>query len=182
MEQAALTALFEKQARAVTAVVERRQTAAQALAYAVELTREQGGGEIAAPGLEEAWASQLESLCAEAEIRLLREGLRDHGQGFHTGLCLVQWGIADTGTLVIDSADEELRLATMLCETQVAILPAAGIRPGLAALAPELEEFMSCSPHYLAFISGPSRTADIELSLTVGAHGPGQVHVIILEQ
>jgi len=182
MEQQALRDLFEERARSVTAVVQGRPDLAGALAYAVELTREQGGGEIAAPGLEEAWASQLESLCAEAGIRLLREGLRDQGQGFHTGLCLAQWGIADTGTLVIDSTSEELRLATMLCEVQVAILPAAGIRPDLAALAPELEEFMSRSPHYLAFISGPSRTADIELSLTVGAHGPGQVHVIILEQ
>ncbi len=182
MEQADLTALFESQARAVTAVVERRQTANQALAYAVELTRDQGGAQLAAPGLDDPWAAELASLCARAGIELIPGELRRWGRGFHTGLCLARWGIADTGTLVIDSAGEDLRLATMLCETQVAILPAGCIRPDLETLAPELEEFFSSSPHYLAFISGPSRTADIELSLTVGAHGPGEVHVIILEQ
>ncbi len=56
-------------------------------------------------------------------MELLVENLREQADALHTGLTLADWGIADTGCLVLDSASEDLRLATMLAETHVAVLP-----------------------------------------------------------
>lgn len=90
-------------------------------------------------------------------------------------------GVAESGTIVVDSASEQLRLATMLAETHVAVLPAANLRTDLFALEGELNQTLSQAPGYLAFITGPSRTADIELVLTLGAHGPRRLHILLLE-
>ena len=60
----------------------------------------------------------------------------------------------------------------MLSEVHVAVLPAANLRADLFALEQELNSTLADAPGYLAFISGPSRTGDIELVLTLGPTAP----------
>lgn len=83
-------------------------------------------------------------------------------------------GIAETGTLVIPSGVGKLQSASLLPETHLAILRAADILPRMvdALKRPELRTAAA-----VALVSGPSRTADIEMTLTIGVHGPGEVFV-----
>ena len=113
---------------------------------------------------------------------MLPRDLRSAVNTIHTGLTRAQWGAAFTGTLVLDSASEDIRLATMLCETHVAVLEEKDIFPALDSLTPELSRLTAPGAGYIAFISGPSRTAAIELVLTEGVHGPQEVHILILSK
>jgi len=87
------------------------------------------------------------------------------------------YGLADTGSVVIGASPEEPRSRSLLPERHISLLREDRIVPGLdelfAALGGEL-------PSSLAIVSGPSRSADIEQTLTIGVHGPGEVHVVLV--
>jgi len=173
--------ILQMRAEAVQAVVTQIPDLTQAWRYAVELTQKQGGAAIAAPGWDEESLEALGKEGDQAGITIYRQNLRELAGGFHTGLTRAYWGIAATGTLVLDSSSEDLRLATMLCETHVVVLPRSRLRPDSQSLAAELEALMQAPPRYLAFITGASRTADIERVLTLGVHGPLELHLLLLE-
>jgi L-lactate dehydrogenase complex protein LldF len=87
-------------------------------------------------------------------------------------------GIAETGTLVMPGEPGKPLTASLLPETHLAILHARDILDGLAqALA--LPQVRQSSASVL--ITGPSRTADIEMTLTIGVHGPKNLLVYLLE-
>ncbi len=103
------------------------------------------------------------------------------------GVTGVDYAVAESGSLVLISGAGKGRLVSCLPRLHVAIL-----RPGQLVETLEevgvLFEALYCQrppedpPSNIAFITGPSRTADIELSLTRGVHGPAEVHVIALDR
>jgi L-lactate dehydrogenase complex protein LldG len=99
---------------------------------------------------------------------------------FDVGITTAQAGIAETGTLVLDSSFERNRLASVVPPVHIAILPASRIYATLADVLAMLQSGKELSPA-ITFITGPSRTADIELTLTIGVHGPQKLYVIIDE-
>ena len=99
----------------------------------------------------------------------------------HVGVARVAKGIADTGTCVVVTDDEETRLKTMLPETTVFILKAEDIVPHLADIAPFLRARQADGRvSYTSFITGPSRTADIERVSAIGVHGPLAVQILLV--
>ncbi len=97
------------------------------------------------------------------------------------GLTMAQWGIAETGTLVLESAREQHRLASLLPALHVVILPCSRLLGTLAEAMVRLQLDGAPSSRTITFISGPSRTADIELELVVGVHGPKLLHVLLVD-
>jgi L-lactate dehydrogenase complex protein LldG len=137
---------------------------------------------IAAPDLSAKDFAMLEKACASKGFLCIRAGLRKYSAGFDVGLAWADCAVAASATCVVQSTDEEVRLATMLCESSVLLLRKSSIKPDLASIAGRLREMQSTgAPEYTAFITGPSRTADIERVLTIGVHGPLELHVILLE-
>ncbi len=181
MEEQDRIKLLKEKAEAVQTLVADITTLRQAFDYAIEVTKRQGGTTIAAPSLGMEERTLLGELCRKAEITLLTEELRGHAGSIHAGLTLGDWGIAETATLVLESTSEDQRIATMLSETHVAVLPKSRIKSDLMELESELSASMHAAPRYLAFISGASRTADIERVLTIGVHGPQELHLLILD-
>jgi L-lactate dehydrogenase complex protein LldG len=175
-----VTTLKEK-AEAVQVVVTEVQNLQEAFAYAIGVTRKQGGATLAAPGWDETSRAALQENCRQAGVELLTENLRERAADMHTGFTRADWGIADTGTLMLDSSSEDLRLATMLSETHVAVLPLSRLRATVTDLEEEMTGLMQAPPNYLAFITGASRTADIERVLTLGVHGPLELHLLLLK-
>ncbi len=91
------------------------------------------------------------------------------------------FAISDSGTLALDSTDENIRLATMLAEKHFVIFDPAKVLPDAVAAAAPMREFHRRDPrNYVAFITGPSRTADIERVLTIGVHGPCELHILLM--
>jgi L-lactate dehydrogenase complex protein LldG len=175
-------AKFTERARAVQTVVAEVSSFAEAFEYAADITMKHGALSIAAPGIGEENLALLETICQKKNLMLLSEDLREKAGRIDTGLTMADWGIAETATLVIDSKSEDVRISTMLSETHVVILPRSRIVADAGDLEGELTQMMKTAPGYLAFISGASRTADIERVLTIGVHGPQELHVLIVEE
>lgn len=198
---------FHRAAAKVSAIVSEVKTMDEAMAYTVTLCRDKEACQllisgcdqsvsepaqklcdrkqqkwVAAPQLSEEQAGSLSKMCAQNSIGFIREGLRDHLAGIDIGLTTVDYGIAETGTLVIDSSNEDVRLATMISEVHVAILPLSSIRPTAFDVEAELKDRFKHFPNYCAFITGASRTADIERVLTLGVHGPLELHILLLSE
>ena len=98
--------------------------------------------------------------------------------GFDVGISNAQAGIAETGTLVLDSARERHRLVSLVPPVHIAIIKASAIVETLGEALALLRDDKEISPA-ITFITGPSRTADIELTLAIGVHGPQQLYVIV---
>lgn len=93
------------------------------------------------------------------------------------GVSEALFGLADTGSVVLAASPDEPRARSLLPAVHVSLLREDRILPGLEALFAELAGAL---PSALAIVTGPSRSADIEQRLTVGVHGPGEVHVVLL--
>lgn len=96
------------------------------------------------------------------------------------GITTAQSAIAETGTLVLDSSRERNRLTSLVPPVHIAIVDAAQIRQTLGETLSELQRDGEVSP-IVTFVTGPSRTADIELTLAIGVHGPQELYVIVNE-
>lgn len=92
------------------------------------------------------------------------------------GITEADFAIADTGTLVLLSDFSKPRLVSALPPVHIAILERTNIVPDIHSLFLRITGSCSC----ISFITGPSRTADIELNLTLGVHGPGKVAVMMV--
>ena len=112
------------------------------------------------------------------EMAALDRLSRDDLFACDVGVTTAQWGIAETGTLVLESARERSRLLSLVPPIHVALLSTRSI---CASLGDALAHVRQADSHAITFITGPSRTSDIELTLVVGVHGPQTVHVLLLE-
>jgi len=94
-------------------------------------------------------------------------------------------GIAESGTLVLRSGPGRGRLASLIVPVHIAVLRRAQIVRGLGAALALLQEHhgrdLFVDSSNLTLISGPSRTGDIELTLTLGVHGPREIHVVLID-
>ncbi|KAG0193178.1 hypothetical protein DFQ28_006186 [Apophysomyces sp. BC1034] len=88
--------------------------------------------------------------------------------------------IAETGTLALLSGENEFVSAGLLPETHIAIVPASRIVAGLEDAFTLIRAERGELPRTVNFISGPSRTGDIEQTIVLGAHGPYRVHAIVV--
>jgi L-lactate dehydrogenase complex protein LldG len=88
--------------------------------------------------------------------------------------------IAETGTLMLLSGPRMPGATSLLPETHVAIVRTGRIVRGMEDAWALLRSEHPAMPRAVNFISGPSRTADIEQTLVLGAHGPYRVHVVLV--
>ena len=90
--------------------------------------------------------------------------------------------VAETGTLVLLSGQNHHATTSLLPETHIAVVRRDRILKTMEEAWRLMRSEVGLLPRQVAFISGPSRTADIEMTLVYGAHGPFRVHVIIVGQ
>ncbi|MCL4426663.1 MAG: lactate utilization protein [Firmicutes bacterium] len=89
--------------------------------------------------------------------------------------------VAETGSLLQIAEDVSRRLAGMLPPIVVALVSTRQLVANLEEAFSYLEQLPQI-PGYLSFISGPSRTADIERTLTLGVHGPRELIIAFLDE
>lgn len=99
---------------------------------------------------------------------------------YDIGVSTAQAAIAETGTLVLESESERHRLVSLVPPVHIAIVDAANICLTLGEALAVVGRGSELSPT-ITLITGPSRTADIELTLAIGVHGPQELYVIVNE-
>jgi L-lactate dehydrogenase complex protein LldG len=102
------------------------------------------------------------------------------------GVTGADWALAETGTLILLSGPGRPRSTSLLPDTHVAVFGPAALLETLEQVGVMLEAHHADPPRVdeggaITFITGPSRTADIELTLTRGVHGPKEVHAIFVD-
>jgi L-lactate dehydrogenase complex protein LldG len=95
------------------------------------------------------------------------------------GVTTAEYGMCDTGALVVLASSRESRLASLLPTIHVTVLPAERILTGLDELFTVMPDPGAVSSS-MVLIGGPSKTADIEQILTLGVHGPREIHLVIV--
>ena len=88
--------------------------------------------------------------------------------------------VAETGTLILASGPHTAAATSLLPETHIAVVSAARIVRDLEAAWALLRQERGAFPRAVNCVSGPSRTADIEQTLVLGAHGPYRVHILLI--
>jgi L-lactate dehydrogenase complex protein LldG len=89
--------------------------------------------------------------------------------------------VAETGSLLLTSSAQTPVSTAMLPETHIAILQESRIVAYMEQAFTLLQQEQGLLPRTATFISGPSRTGDIEQTIVLGAHGPYRVHVILIK-
>ena len=127
MDPSSKLKLMRDKAEAVQTVVREVADLEEACRYVMDLTRKQGGQVVAAPGWPKAEIASIWNIFSGEGLEFLSADLRSRANDLYTGFTRADYGIAETGSLVLESTSEDLRLATMLSEVHVAVLPKSKI-------------------------------------------------------
>ncbi len=175
--------LFRAKAEAVGAEVLRAPTPAAALDAVVGLLEREQVAD--APGARAVWCegTVLQGILDPGALARRLAGLsfdvtRERAAESRVGVSEFDWGLAATGTLAQDASDPRLRLVSMLPEVHVALVRTASLVPDLECLLARVDPRRM---RYLACVTGPSRTADIERVLTIGVHGPRKLAIVAVD-
>jgi L-lactate dehydrogenase complex protein LldG len=173
---------FKTRAEGVGAEVHRFKDKGAALDFILPLLQKEGIADV--PGAYAVWAGSpfLDDMDPKPlkEVAGLRFAVsRDAAADARIGITQAEWALADTGTLVQDQTAVEQRLASSLTDIHIAIVPTNSILPDKIALLARINPRTS---RYIAFITGPSRTADIERVLTIGVHGPERLIIVCVDE
>jgi L-lactate dehydrogenase complex protein LldG len=110
------------------------------------------------------------------------ENSRDPLFAADLGISAAEFLIAETGSVVLRACPEEPRSLSLLPPVHLVVAERTQLVPDLFDLfQPKLHGKPPSLPSCLSLITGPSKTGDIELRLVTGVHGPGEMHVILLD-
>ena len=139
--------------------------------------------QLAIPGLAQAYRAHGIELIPSRVPDPDRQADFQRLEPLPLGLTAADAALARTGSIILHADRDQGRLASLLPPVHYALLPTGRIYPDLAAwlAAPGVADRIAASSNTI-IITGPSRTADIAQTLTLGAHGPKEVHVILIEE
>lgn len=169
--------LFEEMALAVSATVERLESAGDIPAAVAGYLRASNFPQHVVRGED----PRLSDLPWDAQSQLEVKIGRADGSEL-VGLSHAERGIAESGTLVLTSGADNPTSINFLPEAHVVVLKASDIVGDYETMWDALREAHGrrTMPRTVNFVTGPSRSADIEQTLLLGAHGPRKLHILIV--
>ncbi len=169
----ALTERFRQRATQAGATVETVPDAAAAVAAVEQLARR----------LEAARVTSTPEGARFAPAGALVGGSVPEVADAELGVSVGHLAVAETGSVLLGSNDPRARMVGMLARTHVVVVAAGALVPSLDEAAAAVRALARPGPDQLrsmGFVTGPSRTADIERVLTIGVQGPRALHVVLI--
>jgi L-lactate dehydrogenase complex protein LldG len=178
------TAFFEEfamRAQNVAAKVFRVKTAVEAQSVIVDIIKSAQAKKVVATN-EILSPSGLRNALKTMNVALYTEqaDIRTHADTSDIGIAGVEFGIAETGSVCEDGFAIEQRLTTTLPPISIVIMHSSNVVPSIEAAFETISKVFNRG--YISFITGPSRTSDIERVLTIGVHGPSQLVIIAIDE
>ena len=130
--------------------------------------------------LESHWEHDADGLPQLVPYEDEIEGFKEKLFTIDAGITTVAGAIADPGALILWPTDKEPRLMSLVPSIHIAVLEADSIHSSFLE-AMQAGEWAAKMPTNVVLISGPSKTADIEMTLAFGVHGPRELIVLVLE-
>ena len=190
VDVSAMAETFTREVIALKGDVHGPQPAAQAIETVITLLHGAGGNEVIAWSDNDLPLPGLLDSIREANFKLLdpvvpsdpagRKAKMQQLASAGAGVTGALGALADTGTIVVTSGPTRPRLASLLPPMHIALLP-------VTRLYPDLPAFLAAHPDIthmgsnVVLITGPSRSADIEFTPTLGVHGPKTMHVVLIQ-
>lgn len=173
---------FKLRAEAVSAQVHRFPNKTAALDFIADYLHSE---EVAdSPNAYAVWAdsplltSADKQRLAQQVPGLSFEVTRDKAAASKVGISQLDWAVANTGSLVQDASPVDRRLVSTLPIIHVALISTDRLVSDLPAVLAKIRPEQA---NYISFITGPSRTADIERVLTIGVHGPEKLIIVFVD-
>jgi L-lactate dehydrogenase complex protein LldG len=172
---------FAMRAQNVAAKVFRVKTAAEAQSVIVEIIKSSDAKKVVATP-EVVSPLELPTILKSMNLNLYTEqsDIRTHADTSDVGIACVEFGIAETGSVCEDGLAIEQRLITTLPPISIVVMNSANVVPTIEAAFETISKVFDHG--YISFITGPSRTSDIERVLTIGVHGPSQLVIIAIDE
>ena len=184
-----LVSQFKLKYESLAGIVHIVENEAAAAGVVLEILKEVQSRRVALGGLPEPNLKAIESGCAEVGITVLKPPFdnRELPHAIDAAQVGVSWAalaVAETGSLVEFATDDALRLVSALPRVHVGIFRACDLLATHKEAAAAIRGFFieNTQNATATFISGPSRTGDIEMRLTLGVHGPEVAHAVVLGQ
>jgi L-lactate dehydrogenase complex protein LldG len=166
-----------------------------ALAVIRDILKQHGATMVVAWDCDQIGLAGLDALLAELGVIVLdgrvaargddRAARLQHLEPAQVCISGADAGIAESGTLLLRSGAGRGRLASLLAPVHIAVLRASQLVRGLGAALAAVQALhgpdVFADSSNLTLITGPSRTGDIELTLTLGVHGPREIHVVLVD-
>jgi L-lactate dehydrogenase complex protein LldG len=172
---------FIQEVEALSGVVIRAAGAAEAAQQVASLCQERSWTQALTWAMDDIGVAGLADALKAAGVEAITAGNPDNLKEIPVGITGAEAGLADTGSLVVQNGPGCSSLASLLPPVHIALLQADAIFPDMLtyweSTGDAAAHLKQTSQHI--FISGPSRTADIEQRLTLGVHGPRELYVII---
>jgi L-lactate dehydrogenase complex protein LldG len=165
----------------------------EALATIARLLDERAARQVIAWDLDQIGLPGLDALLARLGVAVLDPDVQGAKRKARlqalepAPVCLsgVACAIAESGSLALRHGPGRPRLASLLAPAHIAVVRAdqlvRGLGEALARLRAEHSDDLFAETSNLTLISGPSRTADIEMTLSLGIHGPPELHVVLIQ-
>lgn len=133
------------------------------------------------PQIDAAWSDDAQGLPALRFFEGSGEDFKDELFGIDAAITTTLGAIAETGALVLWPDGNEPRMMSLVPPVHIAILEAKNIFNTFCEIIQQ-QNWPQHMPANALLISGPSKTADIEMTLAYGVHGPGELIVLVLEE
>lgn len=173
---------FAMRAKNASATVYHAKTIAEARDTLLQLVKSANATKVVAVESPLQQAAKISDAIHSLGIRVYNQPseIALHAETADIGISDVKFGIAESGSVCQDAYSIESRLVSTLPPLHVVFLNSTNIVPGIEDAMNILSQIYDRG--YISFITGPSRTADIERVLTIGVHGPSRLIIIAVDE
>lgn len=173
---------FKKRAQQAAAEVYRVKTLAEAREVVANIARFTNAKKVVtvASPLQQATGISTALRSMGLAVHESVEEISEHAESADLGVSEIEFGIAESGSVCMDGYAFENRLVSMLPPTHVVFMRSKDVVLGVTEAFDIISKVYTRG--YISFITGPSRTADIERVLTIGVHGPSRFIIVAIDE